>query len=1183
VWPRLWDFIRGRHFVEPLSLTRLLWALAATGLTTVAAVLLHRTTRESTYLFLYIVPIAATGYFEGMTAGTMAAVLSTIAVWYFLLTPEFSFRLGGHALIVLALFAATAVSAATGGGRLRRYETARRLLGEVSEVLEEPLDLQARLARIASITVPRFADWCVVDLADEDRRIRTVVVAHKDPSKGEWARRFQERYPSQLRASTGASTVIRTGRAELHPTIPDTLLTQNAPDESYVQIVREIGPKSAMVVPLIGRDRTLGAITLVSTEPNRHYSQGDLALAEEIGRRAGLAVENAQLHQAALMAREHAERTAERTVRLQAVTAALSEALTREQVADVILTQGGKALGALAGAVYSVSRDGTRLDMLGSAGYPPEIVTKRAQLPLSSRAPAAESARRRASIYLQSRDEVCRRYPDVRDTVHSYEGARAFVPLLVGGQPIGTLVFVFREPKEFPAEDRSFIDVLADQCAQALERARLYDAERATRASAERVADRIARLQEITAALSEALTPEQVAQVVVDQGVRALGAQAGSLSLLGEDGTMLEVVRSIGYPENLIQKWRRYAVSTRMAITDAMKSGQLVCHESGMDFAARYPYGGEVPEALRDGARVAMPLMLGARCIGALYMNFENRRQFGPDDQEFMTALGRQCAQAIERAQLYARERRVAVTLQRALLPTGLPQVPGSTIHATYVPGASESEVGGDWYDVFRLADGRVALGIGDVAGRGLQAAVIMGQLRQSIRVAALEGHAPAAVLDRANKTLRFADEHATMATAVFGIFDPVSSTFSYSTAGHPPPMRAGPQGTVETLATGGLPLGVLDAGTLPTWTVHLAPGTLLALYTDGLVESRRNPEAGEAALMSALGSEAQRRSADPARAILAGMLPGDRAPDDIALVTLALDPAPVDRLDLTLPAEPASLRLVRQGLQQLGRVIGLNDDRVLALSVAAGEAVNNAIEHAYGVMEGTVRVRAHQDGSALIVEIQDQGTWRPERPRTEGGRGLEMMRALVDTVDVDTAPSGTTVRLAVNLGDLGTAHTGTVPHTPPRTEGALAAAPGAAGFSPPGWAALQDHPPHEIGRVEMRLVGDIPVVEIGGEVDLTNSQNLTAALTHAASSSSGPVIVSLARASYFDSQAINSLLLFGRRMATNRRSLLIVPPQIPALRRTFDVAGLGAVFSIFDSVDGAVAAAQSARSAPSA
>jgi PAS domain S-box-containing protein len=421
--------------------------------------------------------------------------------------------------------------------------------------------------------------------------------------------------------------------------------------------------------------------------------------------------------------------------------------------------------------------------------------------------------------------------------------------------------------------------------------------------------------------------------------------------------------------------------------------------------------------AAREGFHAALgfPLAHGSEVFGV--MEFVTRKILQPDDDllEMVATIGSQIEQFVDRAQVYERAHRIAETLQRAFLPASLPELPGVRFCAAYLPGAVESEVGGDWYDVFRLPDGRVALSVGDVVGHGLQAAVIMGQVRQSIRAAALEGHRPPLVLTRASSVLRLTYEIEGMATAVFGIFDPVSLTFTYATAGHPAPALAAPDGRVEMLPSGGLPLGAQSFQPSSGQTVSLPLGSLLVLYTDGLVEATKDVVAGEAALIAALQAELAEGPEDAARAVLDRMLAGGRPTDDVAILTVALDPTPVDQFDLTIPAAPAALPVVRQALRQVTRTVGLDEDRAMALQVAVGEAMNNVIEHAYGAASGMVHVRVRRDGNALIVHVEDHGSWRP--PRAEGrGHGLALMRGLVDAVEIDSTPSGTTVRLRILL-----------------------------------------------------------------------------------------------------------------------------------------------------------------------
>jgi len=190
----------------------------------------------------------------------------------------------------------------------KRAEEAARYLARASEVLSESLDYQRTLNDFAKLVVPELADWCSVEIVDDQGGLVQLAVAHTDPEKVKWARELSRRYPPNPDAATGSPNVIRTGEPELYPEIPDELLAAGAVDDEHLRIIREVGIRSAIVVPLVAHDRTLGALTLIAAESGRRYGHADLALALELARRAALAVDNTRLHRAELDARVAAER-----------------------------------------------------------------------------------------------------------------------------------------------------------------------------------------------------------------------------------------------------------------------------------------------------------------------------------------------------------------------------------------------------------------------------------------------------------------------------------------------------------------------------------------------------------------------------------------------------------------------------------------------------------------------------------------------------------------------------------------------------------------------------------------------------------------------------------------------------------------------------------------------------------
>lgn len=237
---------------------------------------------------------------------------------------------------------------------------------------------------------------------------------------------------------------------------------------------------------------------------------------------------------------------------------------------------------------------------------------------------------------------------------------------------------------------------------------------------------------------------------------------------------------------------------------------------------------------------------------------------------------------------LYAEEQRVTAMLQLALTPDRLPVIAGLPMTAIYVPAGSENAVGGDWYEVYELLDGHVLLIIGDVAGHGLAAAVTMNKARQALLAAAVVETEPAAILARANLTLYA--QAAGMVTAACCIFDPRSRHLEYATAGHPPPIVATATGASAILTSGAMPLGIMPELDIVSYATILECGTMLMLYTDGLLEERHDVIAGEQLLLAV--TERFRSADDPATAIYNAVIPDGRPRDDVAILTLSIRPA---------------------------------------------------------------------------------------------------------------------------------------------------------------------------------------------------------------------------------------------------------------------------------------------------
>jgi anti-sigma regulatory factor (Ser/Thr protein kinase)/putative methionine-R-sulfoxide reductase with GAF domain len=408
---------------------------------------------------------------------------------------------------------------------------------------------------------------------------------------------------------------------------------------------------------------------------------------------------------------------------------------------------------------------------------------------------------------------------------------------------------------------------------------------------------------------------------------------------------------------------------------------------------------------------LGVPLLVQARVIGVLHVGSLTPRDFTDDDRDLLQLAADRAALAIEQARVYE-QRRVAEALQRRLLPAEVAEQSSLEAAARYLPAAGSS-LGGDWYDVFSLSGGRVGVAVGDVVGHGVEAAAIMAQLRTAVRAYAAEGHAPDAVADRVNSLMMHLGP-AAMTTMVYLVLEPAAETLELVGAGHPPPLVIEPSGVARYVwARAGIPLGAMSTSTYRAETVPLPTGAIVLIYTDGLVERR-----GESI---DTGLERLRVLAEGAEdvetlcaTIVERLVPEDPA-DDVAFVAVRVPPLP-DHLATRWAVTPDSLAPIRYLLRRWLAARGATQLEAYDLIVASQEACANAIEHAYGPGTAQFEFSATYDEGLVTLTVTDSGRWRPPRGANRG-RGLPLMRTLVETVDVRQTDAGTTVTLTRRLG----------------------------------------------------------------------------------------------------------------------------------------------------------------------
>jgi PAS domain S-box-containing protein len=487
------------------------------------------------------------------------------------------------------------------------------------------------------------------------------------------------------------------------------------------------------------------------------------------------------------------------------------------------------------------------------------------------------------------------------------------------------------------------------------------------------------------------------------------------IDLIDEDGRFVPAAVASTNPldADLLQTLVGHPVETRTqeALERIISRGEPVVIGDPHMFAETLPNVRDraVYRRVASTSAIIVPLRGGESRIGTLSLVFSDDREISVDDVGLARDFARRAALALEHARLYERERSTADALQRAMLPAQLPLLEHIKFSASYSAASESQRVGGDFYDAFELPDGRVALTIGDVTGHGLQAAVIMGEIRQALRAAAFERAEPSAILDRASRLL-VASGRTVFVTAIFGVLDTQTGKFAYATAGHPPPLLF--DGTrVIRLASSGLPIGLReDDGVDFSLALH-APCTL-TLFTDGLIEFARDLDDGERRIEAAIRELNATETEHLADAIMKRVLGSDEATDDIAILTATIARFPdeiagEEREWRFLSVDARAAALARR---EIGELIAPNrpDERFIA-ELAFGELVANAVRHAPGPV--VVRCRIAPGGAATL-ELDDAGSGFVLAPNSsdllaETGRGLELIRRLTGDVHVASAPGG--------------------------------------------------------------------------------------------------------------------------------------------------------------------------------
>lgn len=726
--------------------------------------------------------------------------------------------------------------------------------------------------------------------------------------------------------------------------------------------------RALLGIPITVRGAEFGSLYLVDGRPGRMFSESQEAAVRAMTTAAAAAIDNARLF-------ERERESAKWTKASREITTALLSGDPQTGPLQLIvnraleLADAEQAILLVPGEPTSPADDADTLVVAVTAGrYSKEVIGR--QVPLDG-STTGGVARRGLPLITDSFQYPIEGFTDV--------GARSAVVMpLIADEAVLGVIAVARDPQR-PPFGHDYLDLVSDFA----------------RHAAIALALAAGREHALNQELAEADNVEDAVNTAAEElrrrwrARRVLAVTFPVNSAAAETSSDAPQVVSVGEPV----QWSELPSETRDMLS-ALRDGDLL-----------------TPDASRPGtAGIAVQHPEGVLVV---WIDLAERRPFTLEDQTLLTVLAGRLGQSLQRVHQVDQQRETALALQHAIL--GPAQLP-SGFAVRYQAASRPLQVGGDWYDIVDLEDGRIALIVGDCVGHGLSAAAVMGQVRSAWRALLFDYPNPAAVLSRLD---RFAARQpgAQCTTAVCAVLNPETGELAYSSAGHPPPILVHADGTTQMLDEGHtIALGVRPDWPRPEAHVTVPPRATLLLYTDGLVERRRIALSHGISRVANVARDGRAGALDDlANEIMSSLAPDGGYQDDVVLL-IYRHPAP---LELTFPADVSNLAPARSALRSWLTRARVDPEQTLSVLIAAGEAVANAIEHGHrNSPGGTVTLGATVLVDQVRLSITDTGSWKPPQPPTYPGRGrgITLMRELMQDVNIQPDANGTTVHLSTRI-----------------------------------------------------------------------------------------------------------------------------------------------------------------------
>lgn len=470
------------------------------------------------------------------------------------------------------------------------HRRASFLAQSVPRLLAASLDPRARLRQLVELIVPAIADACAVFVPRADGILQIEAGLWADRTKDVLARELNEKFPLRLGGPSGVARVFASGIAEVVPRFSEKMLRQISTSPEHYRLLKELEFTSGMLVPLIVDNRVVAAVSLVLTDPERRYGPADLDTAEQLALNAGLALESARRYQEEQKARAQSEEAAQKLARLQAIMTDLASALSVEEVGDAIVNQGVRAVGARTAGIWVVEHETNTLRVIRTGlllRYPRSMFEA---IPTDADVPLAQSVRDRTPIFVVSPDDFATRYPEVAAR-YAEIPAFACLPLVAHDEVVGALSFGFDTPRVFDDEQRMYLSLVAEHCAQGLVRARLYE-------GAQHARNEMALLFKLGEAVNRAMTIDEVYQAAIDalQPVPKIGRCAivtfegnGEPCIAASHGLSAKFQSELA---PIVGKRRASLEQTLVSDVDreaAMEPYRELCHEESIRALAIFP------------------------------------------------------------------------------------------------------------------------------------------------------------------------------------------------------------------------------------------------------------------------------------------------------------------------------------------------------------------------------------------------------------------------------------------------------------------------------------------------------------------------------------------------------------------------------------------------------------------